>query len=88
MAPDTSKPWLKNYPAGVPHEIGPLSHSSLTEFLDECFSRFGKRKAVEAMGKFFSYKEVDKLSKDFASYLQTLDLERGCTGCVNVSQCD
>ena len=77
MAPDTSKPWLKNYPAGVPHEIGPLSHSSLTEFLDECFSRFGKRKAVEAMGKFFSYKEVDKLSKDFASYLQTLDLERG-----------
>jgi len=77
MAPDTSKPWLKNYPAGVPHEIGSLSHSSLTEFLDECFSRFGKRKAVEAMGKFFSYKEVDKLSKDFASYLQTLDLEKG-----------
>ena len=77
MAPDTSKPWLKNYPEGVPHEIGPLSHSSLTEFLDECFSRFGKRKAVEAMGKFFSYKEVDKLSKDFASYLQTLDLEKG-----------
>ncbi len=77
MAPDTSKPWLKNYPEGVPHEIGPLSHSSLTEFLDECFSRFGKRKAIEAMGKFFSYKEVDKLSKDFASYLQTLDLEKG-----------
>jgi len=77
MAPDTSKPWLKNYPAGVPHEIGPLSHSSLTEFLDECFSRFGKRKAIEAMGKFFSYKEVDRLSKDFASYLQTLDLEKG-----------
>jgi len=77
MAFNSSKPWLKNYPAGVPHEIGPLSHSSLTEFLDECFSRFGKRKAVEAMGKFFSYKEVDKLSKDFASYLQTLDLEKG-----------
>jgi long-chain acyl-CoA synthetase len=77
MAFNSSKPWLKNYPAGVPHEIGSLSHSSLTEFLDECFSRFGKRKAVEAMGKFFSYKEVDKLSKDFASYLQTLDLEKG-----------
>ena len=77
MALNSSKPWLKNYPEGVPHEIGPLSHSSLTELLDECFGRFGNRKAVEAMGKFFSYKEVDKLSKDFASYLQTLDLEKG-----------
>ena len=77
MALDTSKPWLKNYPQGVPQEIGPLSHSSLTEFLDECFARFGKRKAVEAMGKFFSYRELDRLSTDFASYLQTLKLEKG-----------
>jgi long-chain acyl-CoA synthetase len=77
MALNSSKPWLKNYPEGVPHEIGPLSHSSLTELLDECFSRFGKRQAVEAMGKFFSYRELDRLSKDFASYLQTLNLEKG-----------
>jgi long-chain acyl-CoA synthetase len=77
MPLNSSKPWLKNYPEGVPHEIGPLSHSSLTEFLDECFGRFGNRKAVEAMGKFFSYKELDKLSKDFAAYLQTLNLEKG-----------
>ena len=48
MALDT-KPWLKNYPAGVPQEIGPLSHASLTEFLEECFARFAKRNAVEAM---------------------------------------
>ena len=77
MAINSSKPWLKNYPEGVPHEIGPLSHSSLTQFLDECFSRFGNRKAIEAMGKFFSYQELDRLSKDFASYLQTLNLEKG-----------
>jgi long-chain acyl-CoA synthetase len=73
MTLNTSKPWLKNYPEGVPHEIGPLSHSSLTQFLDECFARFGKRKAIEAMGRFFSYKEVDRLSKDFASYLQRVN---------------
>jgi long-chain acyl-CoA synthetase len=77
MAINPSKPWLKNYPEGVPYEIGPLSHSSLTQFLDECFDRFGNRKAIEAMGKFFSYKELDRLSKDFASYLQTLNLEKG-----------
>jgi len=74
---DTSKPWLHNYPDGVPHEIGALSYTSLTEFLDECFKRFGKRKAVEAMGKFFSYREIDRLSAEFASYLQTLKLEKG-----------
>ena len=77
MALNSSKPWLKNYPEGVPHEIGPLNHASLIELLDECFSRFGNRKAVEAMGKFFSYKELDRLSKDFAAHLQTLNLEKG-----------
>ena len=74
---EISKPWLKHYPEGVPHEIAPLEHTSLIDFLDQCLERFSKRKAVEAMGKFFSYRELDKLSKDFASYLQTLHLEKG-----------
>ena len=74
---NATKPWLKNYPDGVPHDIGPLSNSSLSQFLEECFSRFGNRKAVESMGKFFSYRDLDRLSQDFASYLQTLQLEKG-----------
>ena len=68
------KPWLKNYPAGVPLEIGEPSHTSLAEFLDECFDRFAKRKAVESMGQFFTYRQLDHLSKDFAAYLQSLNL--------------
>ncbi len=72
-----SKPWLKNYPDGVPHDIGPPTHASLTEFLEECFNRFGNRNAVESMGKFFSYRQLDRLSKDFAAYLQTMKLEKG-----------
>ena len=72
-----SKPWLKNYPAGVPLEIGEPSHTSLAEFLDECFDRFAKRKAVESMGQFFTYRQLDDLSKDFAAYLQSLNLEQG-----------
>lgn len=70
-------PWLKNYPAGVPQEIGAPSHASLTDFLEECFDRFANRKVVESMGTFFTYRQLDRLSKDFASYLQTLDLEKG-----------
>ena len=77
MALNQSKPWFKNYPAGVAQEIAPLEHSSLADFLDECLARFENRKAIEAMGRFFSYRELDHLSKEFASYLQTLNLEPG-----------
>ena len=73
----TLKPWLKHYPEGVPHELGPLSHSSLSEFMDECFERFASRQLVESMGKFFTYGEINQLSTDFASYLQSLQLEKG-----------
>jgi long-chain acyl-CoA synthetase len=74
---NTAKPWLKQYPEGVPHEIGPLPYQSLPQFFEESFERFGNKKAIESMGKFFSYRDLDRLSKDFASYLQTLGLEKG-----------
>lgn len=77
MVFDPAKPWLKNYPEGVPHEIAPLEHSSITDFLDQRLKRFANRQAVEVMGKFFSYRELDHLSLNFASYLQTLGLEKG-----------
>ena len=73
----TSKPWIKNYPPGVDPEIGPLAYSSLAEFFDSAFDRFGNRNVAESMGKFFTYHEIDRLSKDFASYLQSLHLEKG-----------
>ena len=71
------KPWLKNYPEGVPYDLGPLSHTSLSDFIEECFDRFAKRKAIEAMGSFFTYADINRLSKNFASYLASLNLEKG-----------
>ena len=72
-----SKPWLKNYPLDVPQEIGALSHSSLADFFEECFERYANRQAVESMGKFFTYRQLDSLSQEFASYLHALGLEKG-----------
>jgi long-chain acyl-CoA synthetase len=72
-----SKPWIKNYPPGVDTEIAPLAYSSLAEFFERAFDRFGNRKAAESMGKSFTYRQIDRLSKDFASYLQSLNLEKG-----------
>ena len=72
-----SKPWLKNYPLDVPQEIGAPSHSSLADFFEECFERYANRQAVESMGKFFTYRQLDSLSQEFASYLHALGLEKG-----------
>jgi long-chain acyl-CoA synthetase len=74
---NSSKPWLKHYPKGVPYELGSLCHSSLSDFMDECFERFASRRAIEAMGSFFTYDEINHLSKNFASYLASLNLEKG-----------
>jgi long-chain acyl-CoA synthetase len=72
-----SKPWLKNYPEGVPHEIDISSYASLVAMFEESFAHFPNRNACEYMGKFTTYRELDHLSKHFAAYLQTLGLEPG-----------
>ncbi|HEX8011519.1 MAG TPA: AMP-binding protein [Casimicrobiaceae bacterium] len=67
-APD--KPWLKHYPAGVPHEIGAPSHSSLTELIEDSCRRFGALPAFTSMGTVMTYAELERASRDLAAYLQ------------------
>lgn len=71
------KPWLKNYPEGVPHEIDVSAYTSLVEMFEESFASYPNRQACEYMGKFFTYRELDHYSKHFAAYLQGLGLEPG-----------
>ncbi len=70
-------PWLKNYLEGVPHEIDLAGHTSIVDFLEESFSSYPDRIAIESMGHRISYRQLDTLSKDFSAYLQTLSLEPG-----------
>ena len=74
---NTAKPWLKNYPAGVPAQIVLPTNISLVDLLDESFARYPERKAIESMGQTFSYDELNRLSIQFASYLQSLNLPEG-----------
>ena len=74
---NSAKPWLKNYPEGVPHEIDLSQYSSLVEIFEESFKRYPNRIVLESMGKTLTYRELDRLSKDFAAYLQTQGLEPG-----------
>jgi len=69
--------WLKNYPEGVATHIDASEYASLVELLDNSFSKYADLAAYKFMGKDFSYRLVDELSRAFAAYVQTLGLAQG-----------
>ena len=72
------KVWLKNYQAGVAHEIDINQFQSVTEVFDRSVKKFSDRPAMACMGKVLSYAELDALSGQFASFLQhKLGLAKG-----------
>lgn len=77
MASTTTRPWLKHYPAGVPHEIDSKRYPSLPALAEEAFKNFGDRPAFTCTDKTLSYSEVDALSQAFGAWLQSLGLARG-----------
>jgi long-chain acyl-CoA synthetase len=75
---DPRRPWLANYPPGVPAEIGPLTYPTIPALLAGSVAKFGSRPAFENFGVQMSYGELDRLSRDFAAYLQSgLGLRKG-----------
>lgn len=72
-----SKPWLQNYPAGVPVKIDPDQYPTLLHLLNEVFAKYGKMKAFSCMGKEMTFEEVDRLSTQFGAYLQSRGLQPG-----------
>lgn len=72
-----NKPWIENYPEGVPAELPAYPYRSLGEFLGEAFSRHGDKPAFKFMGKTLTYRELDEASKTFAAYLQSIGLKPG-----------
>ena len=71
------RPWLKNYPHGVPANINPDAHPTLVDLLEETFEKFRKKPAFSCMGKELTFDQIDKQSKSFGSYLHSRGLEPG-----------
>jgi long-chain acyl-CoA synthetase len=72
------RPWLNNYPAGVPAEIDLNQYASIAAVLDEAFERYRQRIAFTNFGKSLTYGEIDTLSRQFAGYLTgELKLKQG-----------
>ena len=66
------KIWLRNYPPAIPAEIGESPFSSVPELIEDTIRRFGDKPAFHNLGHTISFDELDRLSRDFAAYLQTL----------------
>ena len=71
------RPWLQNYPNGVPANIDPNTYTSLVEFLDECLARYKSKPAFACMGTSISFREIDRQSKQFGAYLLSRGLKPG-----------
>jgi len=64
--------WLAEYMAGVPADIDPTEFASLAELVEKSCDQYRDHAAFENMGVVLTYDDVDRLSQDFASYLQNV----------------
>ena len=68
----TEKIWLKEYPAGVPAEIDAKRYVSIPDLFAHIVSKFADKPAYSNFGCSMSYAELDRRSRDFAAFLQSL----------------
>jgi long-chain acyl-CoA synthetase len=71
------KIWLKSYPNDVPDEIDPTQYTSLVEIFEESCSRYANNTAYISMGVRMSYADLDKNSRNFAAWLQSIGMKPG-----------
>ncbi len=72
------RPWLANYPEGVPEHIDLSQFKSVPDVLAVACRDFAARPAYENMGRTLSYAQIDALSQQFAAYLlHELKLKKG-----------
>ena len=72
------KPWLSQYPAGVPADIDEHRFASLKDMLAASCARFASLPAYSAMGETMTFRQLDEASRAFAAWLQkAAGLRRG-----------
>jgi long-chain acyl-CoA synthetase len=70
------RPWLKNYPAGVPHDIEIGNATAIGDFMTSA-SQKPDAPAVHYFDHTFSYRDIDRLSNSFAVALEDLGVVKG-----------
>jgi len=72
-----SKPWLQQYPEGVPAEVDVAPFPSLVHLLDDAMKRHAARPLLTSIGRTTTGAELDLMSRRFAAWLQSRGLARG-----------
>ena len=72
------KVWLKSYPPGMPEEVPDPPFRSVRDLFEQAFEKYPSNAAYTNMGRTLTYAQLDRMSMQFACYLQnTLGLTRG-----------
>ena len=66
------KVWLKSYPEGVPAEIDLNTYKSIADLFEQGIAKYRDKVAYVSMGVELTYGDVDRLSRDFAAWLQSV----------------
>lgn len=65
-----NRPWLAQYPPGVPADIDTRSFASLNDMFAASCTRFADRPAYASMGTVMTFRQLDAASRAFAAWLQ------------------
>jgi len=69
--------WQGSY-GSIPKDIDPDAHRSVVDLMEQAMKRFAAKPAFRCAGQTLSYADLDRLSRDFAAYLQTrLGVKKG-----------
>jgi long-chain acyl-CoA synthetase len=71
------KPWLESYPEGVPAEIDFESYQSILDIFEQSCEQYRDQTAYINFGRELTYGELDRLSRDFAAWLQAKGMQKG-----------
>src|SRR6202000_523294 len=71
------RPWLTQYPPGVPGTVPVDTYASLVPLLEESWSTHAERTAAACMGVRSSYGDIDERSKALGAWLQSKGVQRG-----------
>ncbi len=66
------KVWLKSYPEGIPAEIDLNTYASVADLFEKGVAKYRDKVAYVSMGVELTYGDVDRLSRDFAAWLQSV----------------
>ena len=72
-----ARPWLAQYPEGVPADIDATSLGSLVDIFHESITKYADRPAFESFGKRLTYKEFGEIALALGSGLQRMGLKKG-----------